>query len=267
MLLNAITKTIEKVDLMDAPNIANIIYEFVDTEPKCFVVHTDINTTRDFYKLDNHGFIGLPNENRTLYNSYMAKLQENLLENRRYSNKSIEDGTLVMDRVVVNGKEKEFLFICYRDNQLLPIFSFYSINYKYNIDFFLKYRELLDNRFTISHYTYKNQFDKNMVIDKTNRAFTYIYDTSYIWNKEKPTKVCLKIALTIDKEWLVNDVYPLFSKQLDLDRVYTGHLFNTSSTLRNCLFHKYRHPHLQEIVFKSMGCSDEILYINFDTLQ
>jgi hypothetical protein len=106
-----------------------------------------------------------------------------------------------------------------------------------------------------------------MAIDKNNRAYTYIYDTSYIWNREKPTPVCLKIALTIDKEWLVNDVYPLFSKQLDLDRVYTGHLFNTTTTLRNCLFNKYRHPQLQEIVLKSMGYYDGILYLNFDTLQ
>lgn len=266
MLLNAITNSIQNAYLMDTTNISNLIYDYVDTEPRCFLVHTDTSTTRDFYTLDRYEFISLPNENQQLFQDYMEKLQQTLLKSRGYSNTFMPKGTLVIDRVVVDGKKKEFIFICYEDNQLWPVFSFYSIDYKYNIDFFLKYKELLNNRFIVTHYTYKNQFDNNMSIDKYNRAYTYIYDNSYIWNKEKPTKVCLKISLTIDKEWLVNDVYPLFSKQLDLDRVYTGHLFNTTATLRNCLFHKYRHPQLQTIVFKSMGFSNDVLYLYFDTL-
>jgi hypothetical protein len=110
MLLNAISNSIQNSYLMDTTNISNLIYDYIDTEPKCFLVHTDTSTNRQFYKLDQYEFIGLPNENPQLFQDYVDKLHETLLTNCSYSNTFIPEGTLVINRVTIDGKPKEFIF-------------------------------------------------------------------------------------------------------------------------------------------------------------
>jgi hypothetical protein len=112
-----------------------------------------------------------------------------------------------------------------------------------------------------------------MIIDENNYAYTYLYDVSYIWNCDKPTKVVMKISLKYNYDnWRKECKISQAEFIIEVERKYTFDLNEIYSrcyknNFKRQLCNKYDQPQLKEIICKSIGYdnSNNILYLNFDT--